>query len=109
MTAGQYEVRFTPAAEDDLLRLTDFLLNRARDLVELEAVDASIQALRHAVEKQLSSIPWSFRKAGQGSRTTRRELVVPAGAFGYVALYEIESASRVQVLAVRHQLEQDYH
>lgn len=109
MTAGNYEVRFAPAAEDDLVRLTEFLLNRAQDLDELNQVDASIQALRQAVETQLSSIPWSFRKAGQGSRTTRRELVVPAGASGYVGLYEIESASRVQVLAVRHQLEQDYH
>jgi plasmid stabilization system protein ParE len=109
VTAGHYEVRFTPAAEEDLVRLTDFLLSRARDLDELNQVDASIRTLRQAVEKQLSAIPWSFRKAGQGSRTTRRELVVPAGASGYVALYEIESTSRVQVLAVRHQLEQDYH
>ncbi len=109
MTTGPYEVRFTPAAEDDLLRLTDFLLIRAQDLDEVDRVDASIRTLRQAVEKQLSAVPWSFRKAGQGSRTTRRELVVPAGASGYVALYEIESTSRVLVLAVRHQLEQDYH
>ena len=109
MTDGPYEVRFTPAAEDDLVRLTDFLLIRAKDLDELNQVDASIRTLRQAVEQQLSAVPWSFRKAGQGSRTTRRELVVAAGASGYVALYEIESMSRVQVLAVRHQLEQDYH
>ena len=109
MTAAHYEVRFTPAAENDLVRLTDFLLDRAQELDELNQVDASIRTLRQAVEKQLSAIPWSFRKAGQGSRTTRRELVVPSGASGYVALYEIESTSHVQVLAVRHQLEQDYH
>lgn len=109
MTAGRYEVRFTPAAEDDLVRLADFLLSRARDLDELSRVEASIWTLRQVVELQLSTIPWSFRKAGRGSRTTRRELLVPAGASGYVALYEIESASCVQVLAVRHQLEQDYH
>ena len=109
MTAGHYAVRFTPAAEQDLVRLTDFLLSRARDLDELNQVDASMRILRQAVERQLSAIPWSFRKAGQGNRTTRRELVVPAGASGYVALYEIESTSRVQVLAVRHQQEQDYH
>ncbi len=109
MTAGHYAVRFTPAAEDDLVRLTDFLLSRAQDLDGLNQVDASMRTLRQAIEKQLSAFPWSFRKAGQGSSTTRRELVVPAGASGYVALYEIESMSRVQVLAVRHQLEQDYH
>lgn len=107
--AGQYGVQFTPTAEDDLVRLADFLLGRAHDLDELNQVEVSMQTLRQAIEKQLSAAPWSFRKAGQGSRTTRRELVVPAGASGYVALYEIESTSRVQVLAVRHQLEQDYH
>lgn len=32
-----------------------------------------------------------------------------AGSAGYLALYEIESRTCVQVLAVRHQLEQDYH
>lgn len=109
MTHGQYEVRFTPAAEDDLVRLADFLLDRARGLDELNQVEVSMQTLRQAIEKQLSAAPWSFRKAGQGNRTTRREFVVPVSASGYVALYEIESPSRVQVLAVRHQLEQDYH
>ena len=104
-----YDVQFTPAAEDDLVRLADFLLSRARDLDELSQVDASMRVLRQAIEQQLSAVPWSFRKAGEGSRTTRRELVVPAGASGYVALYEIESVNRVQVLAVRHQREQDYH
>jgi plasmid stabilization system protein ParE len=96
-------------AEDDLVRLADFLLNRAQDLDALAQVDASIRTLRNVIETHLSAIPWSFRKAGRGSRTTRRELVVPAGASGYVALYEIESTSRVLVLAVRQQLEQDYH
>jgi len=38
-----------------------------------------------------------------------RALIVPAGSTGYAALYEIESGHRVQVLAVRHPLEQNYH
>jgi len=104
-----YRVWFTPEAEEDLTRLTDFLLDRAHDLEALNQVEASIQTLRKAIETQLSSNPWSFRKAGQGDRPTRRELVVPAGATGYVALFEIESANRVLILAIRHQLEQDYH
>ncbi|MBS0449053.1 MAG: type II toxin-antitoxin system RelE/ParE family toxin [Proteobacteria bacterium] len=109
MTDTHCEVRFTPAAEDDLVRLADFLLDRAQDMSELNQVEAAMRTLRQVIEKQLSKIPWAFRKAGQGRRTTRREMVVPGGASGYVALYEIESKSRVQVLAVRHQLEQDYH
>jgi len=39
---------------------------------------------------------------------TRRELVIPFGATGYVALYEIASPELVLVLAVRNQLEEDY-
>lgn len=35
--------------------------------------------------------------------------MISFGATGYVALYEIEDASHVMVLAVRHQLEDDYH
>jgi plasmid stabilization system protein ParE len=109
VTQGPYEVRFTREAEEDLTRLTDFLLDRAQDLEALNRVEASILSLRQSIELQLSATPWSFRKAGRGDRSTRRELVVPTGAAGYVALFEIESARRVLVLAIRHQLEQDYH
>jgi hypothetical protein len=38
-----------------------------------------------------------------------RELVIPFGSAGYVALFEIESFSTVTILAVRHQREDDYH
>jgi hypothetical protein len=38
-----------------------------------------------------------------------RELLIPFGHSGYVALFEIEDASTVTVLAVRHLREDDYH
>jgi hypothetical protein len=38
-----------------------------------------------------------------------RELVIPFGAAGCVAQYEIEGKGTVTVLAVRHQREEDYH
>ncbi len=50
---------------------------------------------------------FSFRKAAQNQ--AQRELIIPFSATGYVALYEIVSASKVVVLAVRHQREEDYH
>ena len=50
---------------------------------------------------------FSFRKAAKNP--TQRELIIPFGGSGYVALYEIVSASKVVVLAVRHQREEDYH
>jgi len=37
-----------------------------------------------------------------------RELLIPSSACGYVALYELPNASHVTVIAVRHQLEEDY-
>jgi plasmid stabilization system protein ParE len=38
-----------------------------------------------------------------------RELIIPFGRSGYVALFEIESATDVVVVAVRHQREDDFH
>ena len=55
----------------------------------------------------LSQHPFPYRKHDQDPLL--RELLIPFGASGYVALYRILNASRVLVLAVRHQLEDDYH
>jgi hypothetical protein len=49
----------------------------------------------------LAVTPFSFRKADQNP--AQRELIIPFGNSGYVALYEIVSTSKVVVLAVRHQ------
>lgn len=102
-----FEVRFSASAEDDLLRLLDFLLERAETAADLELAQAAADAVRAAATHQLAVTPFSFRKADRA--TTRRELVIPFGATGYVALYEIASPSSVVVLAVRHQREEDYH
>jgi hypothetical protein len=37
------------------------------------------------------------------------QLIVPFGRSGYVALFEVENDSTVAVVAVRLQLEDDYH
>jgi plasmid stabilization system protein ParE len=105
---GPFEVRFTDAARDDLERLFDYLLERATCVEDLELAQRAIDAIRDAVMGHLSRTPYSFRKAG--SSPLRRELIMPFGNAGYVALYEIEpEKERVIVLAVRHQLEDDYH
>lgn len=51
--------------------------------------------------------PFSFRKAAQNP--AQRELIIPFGSPGYVALLEIVSPSKVVVLAVRDQREADFH
>lgn len=100
----RFKVRFTPEAEDDLLRLFDFLLEQ--DIATAEKAQA---AIAKSVEL-LEVFPFSCRKAvgGDGSPFLR-ELIIPFGGAGYVALFEIENGRTVNILAVRHQREDDYH
>lgn len=102
-----FDVRFSAAAEADLERLFDFLLDRAETVEDFELAQTAIGSVRATLLNQLAVTPYSFRKAG--TSPTRRELIIPFGASGYVALYEIVGPSRVVVLAVRHQREEDYH
>ena len=97
----RYRVRFTPEAERDLLRLYDFLLEK--DLLPAErALESIIRGL-----EILRFSPFTCRKAGVADPFLR-ELVIPFGAAGYVALFEIEPNGIVSILAVRHQREDDY-
>lgn len=100
-------VELAPAAEADLERLFDFLLERAETREQLDEAQAAIDAVRASVQHGLATTPFSFRKAAQNP--AQRELIIPFGSTGYVALYEIVSASKVVVLAVRYQREEDYH
>lgn len=100
---GQFKVRFTPAAEDDLLRLYDFLVEH-----DVAAAERALGALRKALEL-LETFPFTCRKAGHGDDPLLRELIVPFGGAGYVALFEIEDSKTVTILALRHQREEDYH
>ena len=102
-----FDVRFSAAAHDDLARLFGFLLDRAETVEDLDLAQAAIEAVRSAAQNQLAATPYSFRKAGKGP--TRRELIIPFGANGYVALCEIAGPASVVVLAMRHQREEDYH
>jgi plasmid stabilization system protein ParE len=103
-----FAVRFSDGALADLERLFEFLLDRATSVQDLDLAERAIAAIRSAANDHLARTPFIFRKAG--SSPFQRELVIPFGGSGYVALYEIEPAlDRVVVLAVRHQLEDDYH
>lgn len=97
----RYKVRFTPEAEKDLLRLYDFRLER-----DVTAGERALDAIQGAVAL-LRVSPFSCRKA-LPDNPFLRELIIPFGSAGYVALFEIESSSTVNILAVRHQCEEDY-
>jgi plasmid stabilization system protein ParE len=55
----------------------------------------------------LKDFPFTCRRASPDTPLLR-ELLIRFGSSGYVALFEIEDASTVTVLAIRHQREDDY-
>ena len=100
-----FTVRFTEGAEADLVTLYEFILER--DQTDWALADRAIQAIRDAI-RSLELSPFSYRKATAGNPFLR-ELVIPFGSTGYVALFEIDDDKTVSILAVRHQREDDYH
>lgn len=103
-----FKVTFSEAAAQDLEELFDFVLQRELDSEtgDLDLPARALQAIEDGV-KLLATSPFACRKAG--SSPFLRELVIPFGRSGYVALFEIEDAHHVIVGAVRHQREDDYH
>lgn len=97
-----YRLRISQGAQEDLERLFDFLA--ANDL------QAAIRA-RAAIEKAYEFVelmPFACRKADDADPFLR-EIVIPFGAAGYVALFDIQDNTTVTLLAIRHQREEDFH
>ena len=109
--SSAFEVRYSDAAREDLFRLFDFLLERAQTAEDFDSAQLAVDAIKDAVERSLSRMPFIYRKAGgeQVKSPFLRELLIPFRGAGYVALYEIKDAVHVDVLAARHQREDDYH
>ena len=97
-----FRVRYSRGSRDDIDRLFDFWLEH-----DDAAAERMIDAIEQAVTL-LQTFPFSCRKASDESPFLR-ELLIPFGAAGYVALFEIEDSGTVTILAVRHQREDDYH
>ena len=101
-----FVVRYSRSAKDDLTRLYEYLLDRATTVEDLDVAERALGAITDAVES-LKRSPFIYRKADDDPFL--RELLIPFGSSGYVALFEIEDSATVTILAVRHQLEDDYH
>jgi plasmid stabilization system protein ParE len=101
-----FAVRYSAAARDDLQRLYQHLLDSCKTAEELELAERALRAIISAVDS-LQRSPFVYRKAA--SSPFLRELLIPFGHSGYVALFEIDNAATVTILALRHQLEDDYH
>jgi plasmid stabilization system protein ParE len=100
---SRYRVRLTLEALDDLTRLQAVLIEKDPTAAAraVDAIETSFGLLEHS--------PFSCRKAWPGDRPLLRELVIPFGSAGYVALFDIDGPGHVSILAVRHQREEDYH
>ena len=104
----KYKIEFSKAAAADLERLFDFALQREMDSAtgDLDIPERALQAIKDGIAF-LTSSPFACRKAGSSSFI--RELIIPFGHAGYVALFEIVGSETVIIGAIRHQLEDDYY
>ena len=103
-----FRVRLTAEAADDLEQPFDFVLQRElqRHDGDLDVADHALTAVRNGIAT-LRQSPFTCRKVGTSPFI--RELIIPFGRSGYVALFEIVDQENIVVSAVRHQLEDDYH
>ena len=101
-----FSVAYTSEAREDLQRLYAHLLERATTAEELDRAELALHEITSGAES-LARAPFIYRKAAENPLL--RELLIPFGSSGYVLLYKIVDAQAVVVMAVRHQLEDDYH
>ncbi len=99
-------VRLTRGALEDLQRLEAFLLGAALEHGDWDLPDRAMQAIRREF-RILESNPFTCRIASDDR--LERELVIPFGGSGYVALFHMVGEHEVVVSAIRHQREDDYH
>ena len=103
-----FRVVFSEAAALDLEQLFDFALQRELDSEtgDFDIPARALQAIQDGIAL-LATSPFACRKAGRSSFI--RELIIPFGHTGYVALFEIVDSNTVIIGALRHQREDDYH
>ena len=97
---SNFRVRFTKRAEADVLRFYDFLLD-----MDMSTSEKALGAISCGLSL-LAFTPFACRKVAS-HMPRHRELVIPFEKTGYVALFEIDDAKTVTIIAIRHQLEHD--
>ena len=97
-----YKVRYTREAKEDIELLYAFLLEQ-----DIQSARRAKVAIAKAM-RFLEDFPFACRKSSSDDPFLR-EMLIPFGSSGYVALFEIEDKETVTILAVRHQREEDYH
>lgn len=102
----RFTVYLTREALEDLQRLEDHLVELALDHGDWGLPGRAVDAIRREM-RILETNPYTCRMAQ--SDPMERELVIPFGATGYVALFEVIGEHEVAISALRHQREDDYH
>lgn len=73
--SAPFEVLYSDSAREDLIRLFDFFLDRAKTSEDFGSAQVAIAVIRDTVERSLSRAPFVYRKAGSSSFL--REMVIP--------------------------------
>ncbi len=102
----KFSVVLTREALQDLQRLEDFLVELALQHGDFGLPARAVDAIR-AEMRLLERNPYTCRIAHDNP--LERELLIPFGSSGYVALFEIVGDDEVVISALRHQREDDYH
>jgi plasmid stabilization system protein ParE len=102
----KFSVRLTVAALEDLQRIEDFLVELALEHGDFDLPARALDAIQSEM-RILKTNPYTCRMAQDNP--FERELIIPFGGSGYVALFEIVGEHEVAVSALRHQREDDYH
>ena len=92
----------------------EFRIGQSQERVEFWREDGGdglrFKRARKAISKSmelLADFPWSCRKASHDNPFIR-ELVISFVGGGYVALFEIDDAKNITILAIRNQREDDF-
>jgi hypothetical protein len=86
--------------------LEDFLVEMALQRGDLDLPGRAVDTIRNEM-RILERNPFTCRMAD--GNCYERELVIPFGGPGYVALLEVVSDDEVVVTALRHQRDNDYN
>ncbi len=94
------QIIYSEQAQSDLNRLFIFLAEK-----EIEVAQRAMLEIDASISKQLSKNPKICREIRHGLR----EFIIRFGRSGYIALFDYkEKLDIVEILAIRHQLEDDY-
>jgi plasmid stabilization system protein ParE len=97
-----YSVKITPGARNDIKRLYAFLAQKHKPSAE-----RSLLVLAKAFDG-LGLFPHSYRRVNSEDPTLR-EIAIPFGGSGYLAMLRVrDDLEEIRILAIRHQLEDDY-